>query len=148
MSCSNDRRRLGIDRYARNGPRYHTTIRRGKIAEDRYVLRSTRRQNLPRLTMICAPPPIRLSYAHLNAIGAGLKNIIQITFKDSFGQEEAGVDGGGVFKELLTDLSTEVFNTDRGLWQATKQQELYPSPTGYAAESHQLDRFQFIGQSQ
>lgn len=38
LCCSNDRRRLGIDRYARNGPRYHTTIRRGKVAEDRFVL--------------------------------------------------------------------------------------------------------------
>lgn len=50
-----------------------------------------------------------------------------------------------MFKEFLTSLSTEVFNTDRGLWQSTKQQELFPAPTVYATERHQLDWFQFIG---
>jgi hypothetical protein len=116
---SNDKLRLGIDRYSRSSPKYATTIRRHKVAED--------------------------GYAQLNAIGAGMKGTVAITFVDQWGQEEAGIDGGGVFKEFLTSLSTEVFNTDRGLWQATKQQELYPSPTQYATESHQLNWYQFIG---
>ncbi|CED85201.1 E3 ubiquitin protein ligase [Phaffia rhodozyma] len=115
----NDKARLGIDRYSRRSPKYQTTIRRDKVAED--------------------------GYSKLNAIGAGLKGTISIEFIDRFGQPEAGIDGGGVFKEFLTSLSAEVFNTDRGLWQATKQQELYPAPTNYATESHQLDWYQFIG---
>ena len=45
-----------------------------------------------------------------------LKLPIEITFIDRFGQEEAGIDGGGVFKEFLTSLSKEVFDTDRGLF--------------------------------
>lgn len=116
---SNDKLRLGIDRYSRSSPKYATTIRRHKVAED--------------------------GYAQLNAIGAGMKGTVAITFVDQWGQEEAGIDGGGVFKEFLTSLSSEVFNTDRGLWQATKQQELYPAPTQYATEAHQLNWYQFIG---
>ncbi len=27
-----------------------------------------------------------------------------------------GIDGGDVFKEFFTDLSKEVFDTERGLW--------------------------------
>lgn len=46
----------------------------------------------------------------------------------------AGIDGGGVFKEFLTSLCKEVFDTDRGLWLATKQNELYPNPHSYATE--------------
>lgn len=46
----------------------------------------------------------------------------------------AGVDGGGLFKEFLTALSKEVFDTDRGLWLSTKSNELYPSPFSYAKE--------------
>ena len=45
-----------------------------------------------------------------------------------------GIDGGGVFKEFLTDLSKEVFDSDRGLWLANKKNELYPSPGSYATE--------------
>ena len=47
----------------------------------------------------------------------------------------AGIDGGGVFKEFLTELCKEVFDTDRGLWLANKKNELYPNPHSYATES-------------
>lgn len=46
----------------------------------------------------------------------------------------AGIDGGGVFKEFLTSLCKEVFDTDRGLWLANKKNELYPNPHSYATE--------------
>lgn len=46
----------------------------------------------------------------------------------------AGIDGGGVFKEFFTSLSKEVFDENRGLWLATKQNELYPNPHSYATE--------------
>lgn len=59
---------------------------------------------------------------------------VAITFVDQFGNEEAGIDGGGVFKEFLTSLCKEVFDTDRGLWLANKKNELYPAPHSYATE--------------
>lgn len=46
----------------------------------------------------------------------------------------AGIDGGGVFKEFLTSLCKEVFDTDRGLWLANKKNEIYPNPHSYATE--------------
>jgi ubiquitin-protein ligase E3 C len=46
----------------------------------------------------------------------------------------AGIDGGGVFKEFLTSLAKEVFDSDRGLWLSTKKHELYPNPHKYATE--------------
>ena len=45
-----------------------------------------------------------------------------------------GIDGGGVFKEFLTSLCKEVFDSDRGLWLANKKNELYPAPHAYATE--------------
>jgi ubiquitin-protein ligase E3 C len=62
-----------------------------------------------------------------------------------FGEEEQGIDGGGLFKEWLTSLSKEVFDTDRGLWLATEQNELYPNPHAYAKEQSQLEWYTFIG---
>ncbi|KAG8682736.1 hypothetical protein FRC09_016555, partial [Ceratobasidium sp. 395] len=62
-----------------------------------------------------------------------------------WGNEEAGIDGGGVFKEFLTSLAKETFDSDRGLWLANKQQELYPNPHPYAKEATQLEWFRFIG---
>ncbi|EAU81738.2 ubiquitin protein ligase [Coprinopsis cinerea okayama7 len=74
-----------------------------------------------------------------------LKKPVEITFVDQWGQEEAGIDGGGVFKEFFTDLCKEVFDTDRGLWLANKKNELYPNPHSYATEQHSLNWYRFIG---
>jgi ubiquitin-protein ligase E3 C len=45
-----------------------------------------------------------------------------------------GIDGGGVFKEFFTDLSKEVFDSDRGLWLVNKKNELYPNHGSYATQ--------------
>ncbi|KAI8978888.1 HECT-domain-containing protein [Trametes punicea] len=75
-----------------------------------------------------------------------LKAPIAITFIDQFGNEEAGIDGGGVFKEFLTNLCREVFDTDRGLWLANKKNELYPAPTLTRPNvTHSLAWYRFIG---
>ncbi|KAF8874714.1 hypothetical protein CPB84DRAFT_1817858 [Gymnopilus junonius] len=76
---------------------------------------------------------------------ADLKAPVEIAFIDQFGEEEAGIDGGGVFKEFFTSLCKEVFDTDRGLWLATKNNELYPNPHAYATEPHSLNWYRFIG---
>jgi len=116
----NDRTRLGIqrDRFTR-GKRHQAIIRRNHLSEDAYV--------------------------SLNALGAGLKGSVEIVFKDEHGFEESGIDGGGLFKELLTSLSKEVFDTDRGLWLSTAQHELYPNPHAYARGEDSLSWYQFIG---
>ncbi|KAG2030506.1 hypothetical protein BDR03DRAFT_878134, partial [Suillus americanus] len=65
---------------------------------------------------------------------ADLRAPIAITFIDQFGEPEAGIDGGGVFKEFFTSLCKEVFDTDLGLWLANKRNEIYPNPHSYATE--------------
>ncbi|EEB87133.1 hypothetical protein MPER_15640, partial [Moniliophthora perniciosa FA553] len=69
-----------------------------------------------------------------------LKKGVEIVFMDRWGEEEAGIDGGGVFKEFLTSLSKEVFDTDRGLWQVNRERELYPA-TGSLAVENSLEGF-------
>ncbi|ESK89887.1 hypothetical protein Moror_802 [Moniliophthora roreri MCA 2997] len=74
-----------------------------------------------------------------------LKKGVEIVFMDRWGEEEAGIDGGGVFKEFLTSLSKEVFDTDRGLWQVNRERELYPATGSLAIETHSLNWYRFIG---
>ncbi|KAK4051663.1 ubiquitin-protein ligase (E3) [Microbotryomycetes sp. JL201] len=116
----NDRKRLGLqrDRYIR-GMRQRATVRRTHLAED--------------------------AFKQLNRLGNILKGPIEITFINEFGEEETGIDGGGLFKELLTSLSKAVFDTDRGLWTQNAEHELYPSPHSYAREPGQLEWYRFIG---
>ncbi|KIY44521.1 HECT-domain-containing protein [Fistulina hepatica ATCC 64428] len=93
------------------------TVRRGQVAQD--------------------------GFDHLADVN--LKHPVDITFINQFGEREAGIDGGGLFKEFFTDLCKEVFDTDRGLWLANTNNELYPNPHSYATESHSLDWYRFIG---
>lgn len=107
---------------------------------DRFFNRPTRKRAVVRRGNIA-----RDGFDQLSGLTSELKGPIEIQFIDQFGQEEAGIDGGGVFKEFLTSLSKEVFDPNRGLWLTTQQQELYPNPHSYATEPYQLEWFKFIG---
>lgn len=114
-----DARRHGIRQNTGFQRRKRVTIRRDHVAED--------------------------GMAQLNGLGSALKESIEIVFVDQFGMTEAGIDGGGVFKEFLTSLAREAFDTDRGLWKATEQEELFPNPQSYARQSEQLSWYAFLG---
>lgn len=61
----------------------------------------------------------------------GLKEPIQISFIDQWGNMEAGIDGGGVTKEFLTSITSEAFNTESefSMFSENDQHLLYPNPT-------------------
>ncbi|QDS75114.1 hypothetical protein FKW77_007378 [Venturia effusa] len=63
-------------------------------------------------------------------LGEGLKEPIQITFVDQFGQQEAGIDGGGVTKEFLTSVTSQAFTPteEQDLFAENEQHLLYPYP--------------------
>ena len=49
------------------------------------------------------------SMQQLSNLGPRLKHRIQVSFVNQHGTEEAGIDGGGVFKEFLDDLISDGF---------------------------------------
>jgi len=50
----------------------------------------------------------------LNDLGPRLKHQVQVSFVNQHGAEEAGIDGGGVFKEFLDDLIKDGFAVQTG----------------------------------
>ncbi|KAI8913516.1 HECT-domain-containing protein [Gorgonomyces haynaldii] len=84
-------------------------------------------------------------FAQLNSLQSQLKRKIAITFIDEHGLTEAGIDGGGVFKEFLTLCLKEAFAPNIGLFETTQDQLLYPATTTYATEPEQLKYFEFMG---
>ncbi|KAJ2511702.1 ubiquitin-protein ligase (E3) [Coemansia sp. RSA 1939] len=79
------------------------------------------------------------------------KQRMQIEFEDRYGMPEAGIDGGGLFKEFLTSLIQEAFSPQMELFSETRQNSLYPSPNavtqGDSAKSRALalEKFEFLG---
>ena len=49
------------------------------------------------------------SMSQLNQLGPKLKKKVKVSFINQHGTQEAGIDGGGVFKEFLDDLIKEAF---------------------------------------
>ncbi|TID15300.1 putative metallocarboxypeptidase [Venturia nashicola] len=70
------------------------------------------------------------AFEQFYSLGEGLKEPIQITFVDKWGQQEAGIDGGGVTKEFLTSVTSQAFTPTAGqdLFAENEQHLLYPYP--------------------
>ena len=100
---------------------YNMIIRRDKIFEDGFQAFQTNKLNL--------------------------KGRMRIFYVDEFGMQEKGVDGGGIFKEFLNDISKIVFDPGYGLFKITEQdQQLYPNPNAstFIGDDYR-EIFRFIG---
>lgn len=85
------------------------------------------------------------SFEQMNGMGQRLKERLQITFVDVHGMQEAGVDGGGLFKDLMENLVKEGFDPQLGLFLATSDNRLYPNPNAGLAMEDAIGAFEFLG---
>lgn len=82
------------------------------------------------------------AYEQFDQLGEGLKEPIQISFIDQFGEPEAGIDGGGVTKEFLMSVTSEALDPsgDMAMFEENEQRFLYPSPTIVQKMAYRLKR--------
>ncbi|KAL8256250.1 hypothetical protein R6Q59_031317 [Mikania micrantha] len=74
-----------------------------------------------------------------------LRGVIRVTFVNEFGVEEAGIDGGGIFKDFMENITRAAFDMQYGLFKETIDHLLYPNPgSGMIHEQH-LQFFHFLG---
>ncbi|CAM9290006.1 unnamed protein product [Ectocarpus sp. 4 AP-2014] len=81
----------------------------------------------------------------LTKLGSFLKGRIQVTFMNQHGVEEAGIDGGGVFKEYMDLLTKRAFDPQYALFIATQDQYLFPNPAASMVADDYLFHFEFLG---
>lgn len=74
-----------------------------------------------------------------------MKSRVQIRFIDQHGIEEAGIDGGGLFKEFMECLVKEGFDPNAGLFKPTSDNRLYPNPAAPGLVPNALAYFEFLG---
>lgn len=98
------------------------TVQRGRVLEDAFAVLGVRRSDVD------------------------VKKRIRISFINEFGEHEAGIDGGGVFKEFLECIMKESISPSMGLFASTMDNKLYPSPI--QADIHageKLKKMEFVG---
>jgi len=102
------------------GPSIEVKIRRNYIYEDAFDQLSL--ENKPNLRL-------KMRIQLMNAIGL----------------DEAGIDGGGVFREFLSELLKTCFDPNRGFFRLTHDNLLYPNPAVSVVVPDFQNHYFFIG---
>lgn len=75
-----------------------------------------------------------------------LKGRLRIEFISAQGYHEAGIDGGGLFKEFLDVLTHQAWDPSLGLFVTLDSQQLWPNPASLAAfGAEHLQYYEFLG---
>ncbi|KXZ44858.1 hypothetical protein GPECTOR_61g811 [Gonium pectorale] len=84
-------------------------------------------------------------FDRLNGMGERLRGRVRIMFIDAHGQPEAGVDGGGLFKDFLEELMRAGLSSEYGLFAANASHQLYPNPAAMRAVEDAPRLLAFLG---
>eukprot|EP00884_Botryococcus_braunii_P007124 jgi/Botrbrau1/16412/Bobra.0142s0012.1 len=84
-------------------------------------------------------------FREFNQTGENLRGRIRIQFINEYGDAEAGVDGGGLFKDFMESIVREGFNPAQDLFKATAENRLYPNPAVGLMVHHGLEKLNFLG---
>uniref|UniRef100_A0A6A7FRB2 Ubiquitin-protein ligase E3C n=1 Tax=Hirondellea gigas TaxID=1518452 RepID=A0A6A7FRB2_9CRUS len=70
---------------------------------------------------------------------------MRVKYLNAAGALEAGVDGGGLFREFLSELLRSAFDPNRGFFLMTRENTLYPNPSARLIHDDIQSHFYFIG---
>eukprot|EP01035_Chromulina_nebulosa_P018995 gene18995-24813_t len=74
-----------------------------------------------------------------------LKGRIRVQFLSETGTEEAGIDGGGLFKDFIDSFMKTAFSPSYGLFIPTSEQLLVPNPASSLVNDNHLDIYKLFG---
>ena len=61
------------------------------------------------------------------------------------GLDEAGIDGGGLTREFISECLHTAFDPNRGFFRLTQDQQLYPNPYVHLLDESSHRHYFFIG---
>ncbi|KAJ4886792.1 E3 ubiquitin-protein ligase UPL6 [Raphanus sativus] len=86
------------------------------------------------------------AYNQMSALSEDeLRGPIRVTFVNELGVEEAGIDGGGIFKDFMEKITRAAFDVQYGLFKETADHMLYPNPGSGMIHKQHLQFFHFLG---
>ncbi|KAG1656674.1 hypothetical protein FOA52_016018 [Chlamydomonas sp. UWO 241] len=84
-------------------------------------------------------------FDRLAPLGDALKGRVRVQFINEHGEQEAGVDGGGLFKDFLESLIKEGFHGERGLFATSAANQIYPNPGAFGVLEDAPRMLEFMG---
>jgi len=70
---------------------------------------------------------------------------MQIRLMNFAGLDEAGIDGGGIFREFMSELIKTSFDPNRGFFCCTADKLLYPNPQARLLVDNFTSHYYFLG---
>lgn len=70
---------------------------------------------------------------------------MRVQLVNAAGLDEAGIDGGGIFREFLSELLKAGFDPNRGFFKYTADRQLYPNPQAGTVAPDYKKHFFFLG---
>ncbi|VDM45041.1 unnamed protein product [Toxocara canis] len=114
-----DKTQSGADNYVRDA--YHIVVHRATLYEDAFSSLS----------------PVKVP---------DMRRAIRVQMVNWVGLDEAGIDGGGIFREFLSEVIQTALDPFRGFFATTHDHLLYPNPLApFLYPTNFEDHFYFIG---
>ncbi|CAG2116867.1 unnamed protein product [Medioppia subpectinata] len=74
-----------------------------------------------------------------------LKQALKVQLVSAIGLDEVGIDGGGIFREFLSEVLKTAFDPNRGFFASTSDSLLYPNPSVTLIVENYVKHFYFVG---
>ena len=74
-----------------------------------------------------------------------LRKKLRINLINAQGLDEAGIDGGGLFREFLSETLKTAFDPNRGFFTTTQDGSLYPNPQAHLINEDHPIHYKFLG---
>ena len=88
---------------------------------------------------------IRLPCCFLRTTEPNLRLRMQVQLINFAGANEAGIDGGGLFREFIWELLKTGFDPNRGFFKYTTDKQLYPNPYARLLNADYRLHYFFLG---
>lgn len=70
---------------------------------------------------------------------------MRVRLLNAVGLDEVGIDGGGIFREFLSELLKTAFDPTRGFFLLTRENTLYPNPGAHLIAEDYQTHYYFVG---
>jgi len=70
---------------------------------------------------------------------------MRVRLQNFAGLDEAGIDGGGIFREFMSELIKTSFDPNRGFFFSTSDKLLYPNPQARLIIDNFTAHYYFLG---
>jgi len=122
--------------FLQNGSTINVRIRRDYIYEDAFEKLSPENGKYSSIVNF---------FMFSSYLEPNLRRKIRVSFINAVGLDEAGVDGGGLFREFMNELLKSSFNPIRGLFKLTSDGYLYPNPNIAFIDENFGPHYYFLG---